>query len=206
MHPDLDYASALLPDLYRVLGVSLKHFKVGHMVLLNRIESPFVFQSDDQIRGAGVKDLIVAVEICRRTYADGVRKLYSGKAGLIEKAVAMKRAFYCEREEEYFLRNATAFMEYIATAIQPPKGIWKDGKAGVTHAPEIMVKVRDLANHYGWSFEDIMEMPYRRAVFERYAILELDPTIKWKSPVERMASRQWAKNDALKREGENADN
>ena len=66
---DAQYLAALFPNRYRVLGIRLEHFTLGHALLLERLESPFMVHS----RVPGPGDLRLALGICSRRYPRAVR-------------------------------------------------------------------------------------------------------------------------------------
>jgi hypothetical protein len=61
---DAQYLTALYPDQYLVLGRRMAHFTLGHALLLERLESPFMVHS--RIPAAG--DVRLALAICSRRY------------------------------------------------------------------------------------------------------------------------------------------
>ncbi len=179
MSADFEYAEACLPDRWRVLGRQLLPFSVGHNLLLERIQSPFAIGGKLQI-----EDLIIAVAICERTFEAGSELLLQGNTlslRMFSIGVLMRAAI----QKNLFEKHATAFSDYTQRAIQKPKGIRTDAEAKITYAPALLVLIRDLTNHFRYSFSEIMDMPMRRAVFERYSILEKDRTISWPEPWEK---------------------
>ena len=61
---DADYLSALYPDEHRVLGLRLHPFTLGHALLLERLENPFLVGG----RLPGLGDLRLALALCLRSY------------------------------------------------------------------------------------------------------------------------------------------
>lgn len=61
---DPEYLQALYPDEHRVLGIRMAAFTLGHALLLERLESPFMVHS----RLPGLGDLRLALFLCSRPY------------------------------------------------------------------------------------------------------------------------------------------
>lgn len=70
------YAKALHPDTYYVLGRRLRDYTLGHALLLERLGSPFVVPRNER---PGRGDVKLFVAVCSRPYAKAVRLVASGK-------------------------------------------------------------------------------------------------------------------------------
>lgn len=178
MTPDFDYAEACIPDRWMILGRMLLPFSVGHNILLERVQSPFSITGNVELA-----DLVQAVWICERDFESGERALLNGNTFAL-RMFARGAEFRSMLQKNLLKKNASAFAEYVQSSLRKPHGIWKDSKAELTYAPSLMILIRDLANHYGYSRSEIMNMPMRQAVFERFAVLERDKTISWPEPWE----------------------
>lgn len=182
MNSDFDYAQACIPDRWAVLGCALLPFSVGHNLLLERVQSPFAISGQ-----INLQDLILAVKICERDYEAGEYLLAHGNTlGL--RLFSWRATWKAALNKKLLETHAEAFAEYLKQGIQKPKNIWKDSAAELTYAPNVGITVRDLMNHYGYSRSEVLNMPMRQAVFERYLILERDKTITWKEPWEMGAA------------------
>lgn len=56
-----------IPEPWTIFGLRLKPFSLGHLVLLHRIESPFLSNEKRDLI-----DLLVAVKFCSMSYRDGL--------------------------------------------------------------------------------------------------------------------------------------
>lgn len=65
---DADIFSAVAPARWTILGLRLRPFSIGHLILLHRINSPFVCEGERLDYHA----LASAVFICSRTYEDAL--------------------------------------------------------------------------------------------------------------------------------------
>lgn len=177
MSPDLDYAQRCIPDRWRVLGRPLLPFSVGHNLLLERVKSPFAISGK-----LTLQDLILAVWICERPFEQGAGGLLNGDCFSL-RWFTWNASLWSAMQKNLLQTHAEAFSEYIQAGIKKPK-VWTDKAAEQTYAPTVLIIARDLCNHYGYSWEYVMNMPMARAIIERYGILEKDKTISWPEPWE----------------------
>lgn len=62
-----DYLSAVNPPKYRILGIELRPYSIGHKHILAQADSPF-----ESHEAADEADLMLAVAICSLSYRDGL--------------------------------------------------------------------------------------------------------------------------------------
>lgn len=179
---DYDYAEACLPDRWTVLGVRLPAFTVGHLLLLERIESPFAGggQPDES-------DLIKAVWICSGSYKTRAKQLWKPfhkqlfgvfwMLWMFRKAVALKFRKGLLAREVSKLNSAVSYGQR-----KPADGkIYHDPNAEKTYAPLVLILMRDLSRY---SQEEILNMPVTRAMFEREGLLEKSGGASFPEPAE----------------------
>lgn len=167
MHADLEFADSCHADISVILGVRLEAFKVGHKLLLQRLRSPFVVGGD-----GNAPELVQAVWICSRSYADAVRGLYRASfserlsARLFSWATAWRAG-----DESFIQQQADAFTAYIAKAEKDVRNV--SVKEGVprTHAPLIPLLIEDLCEAYNYTPEQVLELPFKKASFLRMQLL-----------------------------------
>lgn len=162
------FLQAAIPDTVAVLGIRLRPFSLGHLILLKRIESPFVCESKEG--KIELADLMCAVMICRMTFEDALdhltivnqgdeetQKLFSEWGAMVGRAGATLEG-ECERFLEYvasgskapeIVRQVEAMPEGAATS----KGIpsWQTAFAGLlsqTTLTESEILNRPLARSY----------------------------------------------------------
>lgn len=80
MNIDEQYMAACFPEPVRLLGVTLRPFSLGHMLLLRWLDNAFV-------RGGvpGIEDLVTGIWVCSQSYAEAVAALRSGAIEIIER-------------------------------------------------------------------------------------------------------------------------
>lgn len=69
MNEHVDYYKARLPEPFTILGLKLRPFSFGHLLLLHRIESYFV-GADSELT---YEDLALSVLICSMSYRDAIQ-------------------------------------------------------------------------------------------------------------------------------------
>jgi len=175
MGADFDYAEACHPDRWTVLGVRLQHFRVGHLLLLERSESPFVAGGD-----VGSSELLAAVWVCGNTYKKGARGLFEGMS-LLWRFWTWRKALALEFKKDLLKRETEKLAAYIAHARRPIASVYHDVEAGKSYAPFVLVLVRDLSRY---APEQVLEMPLRQALFEREGYLETVGATTWDEPME----------------------
>lgn len=175
------YADAHQPEHWRILGVRLLPFKVGHKLLLHKIKSPIL--GGDKL--PEIQDLIVALWICSRSYAKAARSISQPLPFLWRvKATAIARRTI--KDQELFLSRVLMFREYASESHKNPEGIYRDSSAEKTYAPLIGLLKLDLMERHGFTEDQVLEMPLRKAMAERAIILsERDQVFSWPEPWEK---------------------
>lgn len=172
-----------------ILGWELLPFSAGQLVLLTRIESPFITG-----KPVGEADLLNAAWYCSRPYAEAALGLFHGM-NLRLRLKAWKTAFDAWRNKSLIAAQINEFKKHIADGWREPRYIWRKTKnedgtdIKLTYAPLVMMLLRDL--HPRYTFDQVMDMPLRRATFERFGVLELEANggiITWKTPAEMEVS------------------
>jgi len=105
---DADYLRALFPDRYCVAGVWLKHYCIGHVLLLEKINSPFVNSGTEPKLG----DLRIALAICKRDYTSAVSWLQrsSSRWGMPIRFCTPQR----------FVKGVAQFADYVNKSFTHP--------------------------------------------------------------------------------------
>ncbi len=171
MTPDLKYAKACNPDPRKVIGVSLRPFCIGHAILLQSVDSPFVSASG---KFTTIPDLLLAVWICSQSFdrasgqmntALGWRwKFKSFVAGLV---LALNWKVFSERVAQ--------FESYLAAQNENAPHVWNDSKmTRASTAPGLLLLKRDLVARCGFTESEALNMPLAKAKWERAAWMEAE--------------------------------
>lgn len=154
------YARACYPDRRKILGRELRDFCAGYAELLD-----FVGYNAAESRPA---DLLVAIRICSLPLHRARR--YARAGGW--KAWQLAALLLFRMRPETFYAAAKAFQEYVAAAHVEVR-VWPDKKnTRKSTCPAVLMAIRDLTNHYGYSEDQVLEMPLGKAEFHRLAYLE----------------------------------
>jgi len=75
--PD-DFYSVAIPEPTTILGLRLRPFSLGHVLLLHRVKSSFVTEGEPQT----LDDIALSVLLCALSYDDGCALLNRSKRSL----------------------------------------------------------------------------------------------------------------------------
>ncbi len=178
------YAAAVFPDGYRCIGRRLQPLCIGHVLLLLRLESPF-------LTGARVPDCVdigLAVEICRRRWdkAAAARNGWWFAASLwLTSILAWTRP-----------HALTAFSHYLERSLKGPD-YWRDGanEGKEPRTPFWLAVQATLMRELGFSNQEAMGMPIAAALWICAAIWEGNGSIRLESEVEREVKAEAARRE-----------
>jgi len=192
-----NFLTALIPDPAWCLGVRLKPFSLGHLVLLRRIGSPFVSPAQKQVE---LGDLILAVILCADKFEAGVEYL-----GTLDHASAADK----ETLEEWGAKAAkldlneevTAFMAYIRAAdVMPQYFHSAQGETQQIGSPFWQVVYLNLHKLTNLIDTEIWNQPLGKTYCDYIAIREQEQVLRIKTEedeqVEQMAREYYAKRAA----------
>lgn len=177
-----DFYRAFIPDSFCVLGKKLLPLSLGHLIILNRIGSPFVVQSDDP---ADVGDLGVAVWVCSRNYRDGCDFIASDdkESTLYKWGSRLRRNplfFWCQRRinwEEAF----AVFKDYIEQGTNCPVwGIEENEKRGsyqIDTSPYQIVR-SELLHCTSMTDEEILDRPWSVCLWDFISIRAMEGQLR----------------------------
>ncbi len=167
MELDFDYADSCLPDKVKMFGRTLRDFSIGHLLLLQRIRSPYIADA----KTASFEDLLTAVQICTVPYSKAVKLLWSGNSWRV-RIWARAWAIVAQFRPQYVYGASCAFEDYLAKARRDPRGVFKNGDMQRSYAPFVALFAHDLASQY--SFAELLEQPLRKLIFERFHLLTME--------------------------------
>ena len=155
-----EFLAALAPEPFRVFGRELRPLSFGHVVLLNRLGIDPVTTTED---------LFAAVQICRRSYAEGlayVRELMT--------AIGQAR-LESEVEQCQNLNMPAAFQawgDYIQENSQCPTYCQGDGPKSERGAP-MLAQIREvLMGQCNYSPAYVLDAPYGQCLWDYGCALE----------------------------------
>lgn len=175
------YYSATVPEPRVILGVRLRPLSLGHVVLMNRVESAFVC-------GGPVRyeDLAISVMICALTYEEGCKALEdSGLPNAMKKwAERLTRTRWIDRALRRkptpiaFGQKCDEFRDYLI------KGSWHpnyktntDARSNDINLPSEQVVRVLLMREMGFSEAELMNRSWSLCLTDAYTIRALDGQI-----------------------------
>ncbi len=161
MSNDEAYLASLFPNRFRAFRWGLKDFTLGHCLLLNWLESPFVVPDKD-IRPA---DISLFIAVCSRRYLRARRMIYSPL-----RAWSIRRYYVPAR---FLMATLAEITEYIRHFSNGPK-CWSEGtgKARGTYFYG-MVKVTLMAKLH-LTESQALEKSLPSALHDYAGVLEMD--------------------------------
>lgn len=172
MQLDLDYAIACLPDKTRVLGRTLHDFTAGHLLVLHRISSPYVFGGTEST----LENFMEAVAICSTDWRRASENIWTGNTFALRTWVRAWALVSMLNPERVFLASK-AFENYISSAMLKPPGMFESQNGQRAFAPLLALFFDDLAGRYTWN--DFLDQPLQKLIFERYHLLTKDGVASW---------------------------
>jgi hypothetical protein len=192
-----NFLTALIPDPAWCLGVRLRPFSLGHLVLLRRVNSPFVSREGQVVLG----DLILAVILCADDFADGAEWLarmdHQSDADRETLADWGKKAATLDLDEE-----ATAFIAYIRAADKMPEVFHSSTSGQVQEIGAPFWQIVYLTLHKQTNLRDveIWNQPLGKTYCDYIALREQEQVLRIKSEqdeeIERLAREYYAKRAA----------
>jgi len=218
---DAAFLLAAIPDQAAVLGVLLKPFSLGHLILLKRIGSPFLpsepseresVQASERdastlprsdastARGPTLNDFLMAVLICSDSYEAGVEQLYELNDS--EKTVETYKLWGKKCALADYQAEAKTFVEYLSAAkildyYTKPKP--REVRMG---APFWQVVFVQLLARTNLSESEILNRPLAKSYLDFMTLAELDGGLRFKTEddieIERRAKEYYEQLEANK--------
>jgi len=174
------YFKAAIPEPYRILGLKLKPFSLGHYFILRRFECSFV---DDEKATATLEDLIFAVSVCSMSYKDFLefieRKYYPWWSVLLSWVWPWHRPkprFVWPREARKWGKQAglfdfkskvALFMQYLNEATEQPQyWVEEEGKPSGAHWAQALYD--SLIGQVGYTQEQALNNPLAQCLSDFY--------------------------------------
>lgn len=178
------YAAAVFPDGYSCLGRRLQPLCIGHVLLLLRLESPF-------LTGARIPDCVdtgLAVEICRRPWSNAVGS---------RNGWWFRLSFWWTSILAWTRPKALpAFTNYLERSFTGPD-YWRDGTTDgkEPRTPFWLAVQTTLMRDLGFSYQEALSMPIAAALWVCAAIWEGNGSIRLESETEREVKAEAASRE-----------
>lgn len=176
---DEKFYAAAIPEPYTILGCRLRPFSLGHLFILNRIESPFVVGSDTPDIG----DFLTAILFCSNTYADGlalldddtmIAKVYAWGQELTGSDTWKVRLGIRDPATIEWAKKAAMFCDYMADGAETPTIHFAEDGARSINAPTPQIVKLTLMMRLGISESEIMDRPWSICLWDFCTLKAMD--------------------------------
>lgn len=177
------YNEAINPRQFIICSLELRPFSLGHYILLEQIESPFI--TDDPKASvemdAGMCHFLMCLLVCSQTYEDNVKMLEDRKH--LEKVVKefQKNLFKSMKNDKHWniYHKLSLFKDYIKFFTEMPVFQVEHENKRVPSGIDWKQNLFTIAkNEFGYSDSEILNMPLRRLFFEWCSYAEKNGAIR----------------------------
>lgn len=165
-----DFHHAAIPEPVVLLGQRLHPFSIGHTIILERFENPFVMGGR-----ADVIDLFTGIMVCCNEYDEFIKLIREDDVISIVKKWAKNVGKFD------FTDISKAFKDYIEDAYSNFPKYWyeetkgKETKAGANFAQNIKVR---LLRNTNLTEQEILNRPLALSMWDSITILEQDGALR----------------------------
>jgi len=158
MNQALEYFKAAVPDPWTILGLNLRPFSAGHLILLHRIESAFVAGGP-----INLDDLALSVLICSKTFEDGCALFNDLELNtfLVQWHEKLVEGGGLDFEEK-----VARFTEYMAEGQKCPGYIYKDGASEIGDVPTVQFVKAFVMSRMTMTESEFLNRPWALSVWD----------------------------------------
>jgi hypothetical protein len=178
------YAHAVLPDPYRILGLKLRPFSLGHYLLLQRfgcelLQSPEVLATQARTAADERADLILGVLICSMRHAEFL--------AFVEQKDFLREVHRWGRRVGVFdvAEKTALFRGYLYSSLREPDYLpLQPGDDSGDWAQNLKLT---LTTRMHYTEAEALELPLSQALADYYKLAESEGLVRLISPEERRA-------------------
>jgi hypothetical protein len=166
----MDFSTALVAEPFRILGLDLRPFSLGHFFHMRRHGVAF---AADEPTAPAIGDLVLAVLICSQTF-DGFEQLL--RDGKIERFVLR----WGRKIKQYdFIEKVKIFQRYQSAGCEAPPYWEKDSEnKSVTGTHWSQALKCCAVTNLGYGAGEVMDAPLARVLSDYYRWLEAEGHIQ----------------------------
>ena len=176
------YGEAIVPVTYGVCGINLKSFCLGHFILLEKIDSPFIsVETKDVDVKTGLPHFFLALLICSLSFEDGLVLLDNAEElqRLSEKFTVNLMKNMMVEPNWNFLSKLNLFKNYLKYHLDMPlydekQSTGDDTASGTDWKNSIFIVFKKL----GYSESQILNMSLKKLFYEWCSYAENEGAIK----------------------------
>lgn len=157
---DQIYAEVSFPSLrWRVSGVKLLPFSIGHALILQSQNSPFL-----DFRQLEFENLMIGLWVCSRPVRANVNTAHLKLPFWWRWATRSLRKI-ADKDPERTWASIEMFQDYIWDSMffKPPISTRNDKLSRLSSCPTMLPMMRALQNHWGFSHSEVLNMPLKKA-------------------------------------------
>ena len=206
------YVDAAIPEPFTILGLRLRPLSIGHLILLHRLESPFVVSSAP---GATISigDLALACLVCSKDWLSGVELLEEED---LAKAL-FKWGLRATRQHGWRIlcpwlyqqidleQKLGLFSDYLKYHRDGPCYSVEDGKSRSINCPAWQVIRMVLLSRTTLTDREILDRPYRLCVTDFLTLRAIEGQVTFFDYDELQEAQRLA-NELAEKLGERKDN
>lgn len=177
---------AAIPDAWEILGVKLRPFSLGHVILLHRIESPFLVGWKAESLPT-FDDLAVAVLICSCTYEEALEVIESPALPSILRTWADRitgmdqwsvRIGWNKATPVDFTTAAIEFSDYIKEHSKIPNYEFNPSDFNDLNCPEVQVVKVSLMRDMHIPEAEILDRGWGQCLWDYVTLRAMDGRVK----------------------------
>lgn len=177
------FFKAAVPDPHVILGVKLRPFSLGHLILLQRLECAFVTGAEPTLN-----DLVCGVFVCAQTWEDNAAWLHTG---------TVRREFgplsWRESKDRFMARwqrklglfdfdgRSAAFGRYLHEGSAPPEYDFNPGNSQPVECPTAQIVKIHLLRYTSLTESEILNRPWALCQWDYISLKALDGHVRFVS-------------------------
>lgn len=193
------HLAAALPEKWVILGLRLRPLSIGHLILLNRLESPFLVESAPGTVSIG--DLAVACLICSKTWEENCATLeLEDLPGILQRWAerltnqnGIKRFLPFLYRPIDFEAKLSLYLDYLKYHMEVPTySIESASKSFSIEAPSWQIIRIFLLMKTNLTDREILDRPYRQSVTDFLLIKAMEGQIRFEDAEELAEAQAFA--------------
>jgi signal transduction histidine kinase len=165
------YNEAINPRQFIICSLELRPFCLGHYILLEQIQSPFITDDPNASAemGEGLAHFLMCLLVCSQTYEDNVKMLNDWKMLTVATKALQKNLFKSMKKDKQWniYHKLALFKDYIRFFTEMPIFQVEQQSDRVPSGIDWKQNLFTIAkNEWGYTDAEILNMPLRRLFFE----------------------------------------
>ena len=173
---DAAYLQAAIPEPYRILGIRLRSFSIGHLFLLHRHGCNFITAA----KPPWIDDLILGILVCGLSYEEGV-SIFNDQSATDTQIAKWRKTCLVRRffgipfgmVRVDWVEKANLFRQYLDDAMKIPKAFVEEKTGNSMGAPMWQTIRVSLLSQTSLTNSEILNMPLALAFWDYLTLGEL---------------------------------